>query len=83
MEVRSGQTSTLTYDFDKQTVQVRSSDEMTYAQAKRLKIDLEEVLKRTQPAPTPTAPDDLVLITPPWILRKIFGWQNIIKKATH
>lgn len=81
MEVRSGLTPTLKYDLEKQTVQVRSSDEMTYAQAKRLMRDLEEVLKRTQPAPTPTAPDDLTLIDPPWILRKLFGWQNIIKKA--
>lgn len=61
-------------------MQVLSSDEMTFKQAKRLMRDIEDVLKRGQPAAN-HSPDDLSLHDPPWIFRKLFGWQNIIKKA--
>ena len=81
MAVRSGNTPHIKYDYDKQTMQVRSSDEMTFKNAKRMMREIEEILAREHPAPNPSAPDDLSLSKAPWILRKLFGWQDVIKKA--
>tara|TARA_R100000808_G_scaffold3310_1_gene11867 strand:- start:7344 stop:7589 length:246 start_codon:yes stop_codon:yes gene_type:complete len=81
MEIRRGQTSSVKYDLDEQTMKVLSSNTMTFKEAKRMMRDIENVLKKAQP-PSNTAPDDnLSLIKPPWLLRKVLGWQNIIKRA--
>ena len=80
MEVRSGQTSYLKYNLDKQTMKVLSVDTMSFKDAKHMMRDIENVLKMGQPAVN-SSPDDLSLSDPPWILRKLFGWQSIIKRA--
>ena len=80
MEVRSGQTSCLKYNLDKQTMKVLSVDTMSFKDAKHMMRDIENVLKMGQPAVN-SSPDDLSLSDPPWILRKLFGWQSIIKRA--
>lgn len=82
MEVRSGQTSYLKYDHDRQVMQVHSAKEMSFLEAKRMMRDIEAILKMHQKPAATSAPDDLSLSTPPWIFRKLFGWQNVIKKAT-
>lgn len=82
-QARSGQTSYLKYDLDKKTVTLHEflGEEISLGTAKRLRNDIDNVLKMAQPLAPASAPDDLSLSTPPWIFRKLFGWQNVIKKA--
>ena len=78
--LRKGKTRFFSYDYDAETISLFGR-ELTFKEAKQLKYAVEEVMKRRDNAPPPTAPDDLISIKPPWILRKFFGWQNVIKKA--
>jgi hypothetical protein len=80
MEVRSGQTSYLKYNLDEQTMKILSANTMSFKDAKRIMRDIENVLKMGQPAVN-SSPEDLLLSKPPWIFRKFFGWQDVIKKA--
>jgi hypothetical protein len=80
MEVRRGQTSYLKYDLDKKTMKVLSSNTMTFKDAKRMKHDIDNILKMGQPS-AKSAPDVYETSSAPWWLR-IFGWDTITKKAT-
>ncbi len=79
-QTRKGQTSYVRYDLDVDSIEVLLP-EMTLKEAKRVMYDLQEIIKRSQRAPSVSALDDYQSKQPPWILRKLFGWQTIIKRA--
>jgi hypothetical protein len=79
-QTRKGQTSYVRYDLDADSIEVLSP-EMTLREAKRTMHDIQELIKRSQPAPSVSALDDYQSQQPPWVFRKLFGWQTIIKRA--
>jgi|TARA_R110002126_G_scaffold130869_1_gene274479 hypothetical protein len=81
-QARHGSTHFLKYDLDKETIELHLVEhEMSLKEVKQLRNEIDDVLKRAQPLRASSAPDDLSLSQPPWILRKLFGWQSIIKRA--
>jgi hypothetical protein len=79
-QTRKGHTSYVRYDLDADSIEVLLP-EMTLKEAKRTMYDIQEILKRKQSAPSVFALDDYQSSQPPWIFRKLFGWQTIIKRA--
>jgi hypothetical protein len=76
----SGQTSYIRYNL-KDDIIIPLLPEMTLKESKRMASDIQELVKMKQNASLSVAPTDYQSQSPPWILRKLFGWQSIIKRA--
>jgi hypothetical protein len=76
----SGQTSYIRYNLKDDTI-IPLLPKMTLREAKKMASDIQELVKQTQNASLSVAPTDYQSQSPPWILRKLFGWQTIIKRA--
>jgi hypothetical protein len=80
MTVNKGSTRFFTYSNDRKVIGF--SHEVNYDDVGEVTSQMREVVRRSNgSAPSSSGPEVVgELISAPWIFRKLFGWQNVIKR---
>jgi hypothetical protein len=81
MPVKRGSTKFLDYDNELEIIEFKTT-KLSYKDALGVAQILQNLTRQSKSEVAPvSAPTSNDLIQPPWIFRKFFGWQNVIKKA--